>query len=471
MSNEPMRMESFIDENIKNTLNNQTISNVKHIYVLCGGGIAAVNYCLGVLYGLYISGNLLKYDTKRKTIVLSSDISFNSSSGSIIPTLYLNLILINDLHIKKDKDGKLDLDEHGNIQENPDWFKKYMVDPCNKITSGSMILLYLYSFVNSYLLYNGKLDELSRICREKLLELANDVMPQEFLFGKQIDFSSEGLQSQFKYNYIKDSSSKMPVVSNDFSELNKFSTKQQMMELMLSCVIVVSKSNVMDGIMNDAAFQTDNDVLFLDLYKNLQTINYYTLSSFDERTNLMFRNPVLFSTSELDSRKKSLNNYKAIYNLLTFCKVQENIHGKKIKFNLIGIPNKYNPVMKYNNKLYTDLTRQIFFQVDINTNMSYVGIFNGNTEVKDILCLYGMFETLYNIGVSEKKVNSFLTNVGTDDVNKKNKKNKKTNANVGKNLGDISNRIFYKQYKTALDNCTEIYFPSDIISITKRLFF
>jgi hypothetical protein len=225
------------------------------------------------------------------------------------------------------------------------------------------------------------------------------------------------------------------MVTNDFTMLQGIPLIIQIKELFTACCVFYSKSNIIDGIINDEALEDANDILSLELYTKIKSINYYTLVAYDERTNLL--SPPINVLQTLSSYAKKVQNYKAIVRLRTQIELMEQLSNRQIELNLIGLPNKYNPIEKFKNPLYTELVPLIHFEEDFNGLFSFTGYFQNN-DVRYILSLFGFYETLYNLGVSEKAVNK------------------------------ITKRL-PKKYKQVLNRCLEIYFPSDFVSVIGQL--
>jgi hypothetical protein len=81
--------------------------DITEIYSLCGGGIGAILYAQGILYGLHKAGKLMQMENGRR--VLNKHLMFTGSSGGTVPMLLLQCVINNDLHNSRD-----------------DWFEYYI---------------------------------------------------------------------------------------------------------------------------------------------------------------------------------------------------------------------------------------------------------------------------------------------------------------------------------------------------------
>jgi hypothetical protein len=239
----------------------------------------------------------------------------------------------------------------------------------------------------------GTSSEIIRICNDTINKIISDVIPSEIASGKSLVFKNDAC-SQIRYNYVVDSAfNDSPIVSNDFTHLNGVNLITQVSEIITTCCIAISFSYLKPGTLNDAALLVDNDILFLDSYVNLKNIYYYSLTAYDEKTNNSFREPNLFSIRNYTDRSSRIYNYRAINNLKLYASFKTE-SGHPIKFNLITFPNKYDPVCKYNNKIYKDLVPNIFYQNDFPEILTFLGAFNGDSRMLQLMFLIGAFETM-----------------------------------------------------------------------------
>lgn len=358
------------------------------IISLCGGGMPAVLYGAGILYSLYKSGELLETDSNGNQVI-NSKLLITASSGGVIPLLLLDLILSNKLH-------------HIRL----DWFEYYIINTINKFNPNAFFEIYGTSLIKSLSLCIGTTD-LTRICSENILNLLRKLIPSELLNANAIYFTEE---SRFKYNYVVDTSfTESPIISNDFTHLNNFDLLLQLSEVMVSCCIVASISQIKNGIFNDAAIFIDNDILELHKYKNLRTIHYYTLNAYDRITNNSSTNVTSF-IKHLTTTSVAYYNYRAINNIKRYVKSfnLEKSENQQIIFNLMSLPNKFNPIRKYNNKIYKELIPYFFYQDDFNVELIKLsGILNFDSRTVYIFFLIGMFETLYIYKVNEETAKKY----------------------------------------------------------------
>jgi hypothetical protein len=391
--------------------------NVTEVISLCGGGIAAIMYAHGILYGLHKLGKLVV--NKQGKLVLNENIVYTATSGGVVPLLILQCIINNDLQNTRD-----------------DWFEYYITRMLDKIQTYQMIALTTANTVKSFCIYsNTPSTDTVRFMNTIIDIVISQLTTAELQNGKPLYFDNN--TSHFNYNYVIDSQlNDMPEVSNDFTNINNMPLSLQISEILSACCVPLTFSYLNDGILNDAGFMIDNDVLDLDRYCNLKNVYYYTLTAYDGKTNNAYKES-LFSINNFNARVSRVYNYRAINNLKLYC-TNRNIRGcGQIKFNLMTLPNKYNPVMKYNNKIYRELVRNIFVQNDFIPILRYIGIFNGDSRMLQFMFLLGAYETLYAMGGSEE-----LAGTLTDT------------------LPDV--------YREILDNPSSIYFKDDIVSSLNR---
>lgn len=352
----------------------ETCEHVTDVVSLCGGGIPAIFYATGILYSIHKSDKLLQ--TVDGVKVLNKSLLITASSGGTIPLLLLQCVLNNDLHNSRD-----------------DWFEHYIIKYIDMIQPISMGQLYITSLVKSMCVYMGTSSEIIRICNDTINKLISDVIPPEIANGKQLFFKDTAC-SQIRYNYVVDSAfNDSPIVSNDFTHLNGVNLITQVSEIITTCCIPISFSYLKNGTLNDAALLVDNDILFLDSYMNLKNIYYYSLTAYDEKTNNSFREPNIFSIGNYMDRTSRIYNYRAITNLKLYASSKTE-SGHTIKFNLITFPNKYDPICKYNNKIYKNLIPNIFYQNDFPEILTFLGVFNGDSRMLQLMFLIGAFETM-----------------------------------------------------------------------------
>lgn len=393
---------------------------ITDVISLCGGGIPAIFYATGILYALHKSGKLL--ETVDGVKVLNKSLLITSSSGGTIPLLFLHCVINNNLHNSRE-----------------DWFEYYIIRNIDMIQPAKMVQLYTASIIKSISVYTGNLSEIIRICNETINKIIKDVIPPEIINGKQIHFTNEAC-CQFKYNYVVDSEfNDSPIVSNDFTHLNGMNIVTQLSELMTTCCIAISFSNIKNGTINDAALLIDNDILSLDSYVNIKNIYYYSLTAYDAKTNNSYREPNIFSISNFSDRASRIYNYRAINNLKLYASKRTD-EGHKIDFNLITFPNKYDPILKYNNKIYRDLVPDIFYQNDFPWVFTFLGIFNGDMRMLPLMFLIGAFETMSVRGIPAE-------------------------------TADKLTETLPAVYKQALDDPYNVYFKRDPLSIFGRLIF
>jgi hypothetical protein len=365
--------------------------NVTEVISLCGGGIPAIMYAHGILYGLHKLGKLVvNKDGKR---VLNENIVYTATSGGVVPLLFLQCIINNDLQNTRD-----------------DWFEYYITRMMDKIQTYQMIALTTANTVKSVCIYsNSSSTDTIRAMNNIIDIVINQLTAIEVKNGKSLYFNN--YTSHFNYNYVVDSElNDMPEVSNDFTHLNNMPIMLQITEIISACCVPLTFSYLRDGILNDAGFMIDNDVLNLDRFCNLQNVYYYTLTAYDRKTNNAYKEG-LFSINNFNARVSRIYNYRSINNLKLYCE-NRNANGcSQIKFNLMTLPNKYNPIMKYDNKIYTELVRHIFVQNDFIPILRYIGIFNGDSRMLQFMFLLGAYETLYAMGGSEELAGTLIDNL------------------------------------------------------------
>jgi hypothetical protein len=395
-------------------------SRITDVISLCGGGIPAVFYATGILYALHKSGKLLK--TIDGVSVLNPSLLITASSGGTIPLLILHSILNNNLQNSRD-----------------DWFEHYIIKYIDMIQPISMAQLYIASIFKSICVYMGVSSEIVRICNDTIKKIITDVMPPEITSGKPLVFTSDAC-CPIRYNYVIDSPfNDSPLVSNDFSHLNGINLITQVSEVITACCIAISFSHLKPGTINDAALLVDNDILLLDSYVNLKNIYYYSLTAYDAKTNNSFREPNIFSISNYSDRSSRIYNYRAINNLKLYA-ANKTENGNPLNFNLITFPNKYDPVCKYNNKIYRDLVPNIFYQNDFPEILTFLGVFNGDTRMLQLMFLIGAFETMSINGMSDE---------------------------IASKIADTLPEV----YKQTLADPYNVYYKQDPLSVVGRLLF
>jgi hypothetical protein len=393
---------------------------ITDVVSLCGGGIPAVLYATGILYGMYKSGKLIQ--TVDGVNILNPSLLITGTSGGTLPLLLLHLVINNNLHNSRN-----------------DWFEHYIIKYVDMIQPILMGELYIASVIKSVCVYNGFSSETIRICNDAINRLIMQLIPKEIINGKPLFFQNTPC-CQLRYNYIIDSEiNESPIVSNDFTHLNNLNVVTQLSEVIISCCIAVSFSHLKIGTINDAGFLVDNDILNLDSYSNLKSISYYALNAYDAKTNNAYREQNFFFNKDFNIRSSRINNYKAINNLKLYASSKCN-KGHEIKFNLITFPNKYNPICKYNNKIYKDLVPNIFYQNDFPELLKYVGIFNGDPRMLQLMFLIGAFETMSQYEIPDEQANKI-----TDDL-----------------------PVVYKQ---VLDDPYNVYYKTDPLSVLSRIIF
>lgn len=393
---------------------------ITDVISLCGGGIPAIFYATGILYSMHKSGKLL--EMVDGVNVLNKSLLFTASSGGTIPLLLLHCVITNNLHNSRN-----------------DWFEHYIIKHIDKLQPIYMGQMYTASLIKSMCIYYGSSSETIRICNETINQLVKNLLPKEIINGKPLFFMNNAC-SQIRYNYVIDSEfNESPIVSNDFTNLNNINIVTQISEIITACCIAISFSHIKSGTINDAALLVDNDILELDSYVNLKNINYYSLTAYDEKTNNSYREPNLFSIQDFNIRASRIYNYRAINNLKLYAS-NKSANGQNLNFNLITFPNKYNPICKYNNKIYKELIPNIFYQIDFPYLLTFTGVFNGDSRMLQLMFLIGAFETMSINKVPDEQANKL-----TDDL-----------------------PVVYKE---TLDDPYNIYYKTDPLSVLSRLIF
>jgi hypothetical protein len=403
----------------ENNLHCQIISSdydITNIIALPGGGIPAIFYSTGILYALHNSNILLKKTDEKYNF--NDSFVITASSGGVVPLLLLQCILCNNLQNSRN-----------------DWFEHYLIKTVDLIKPIYMIHLYITSLLKSMCVYTGNFNEIVRICNNDIHGLLLNILPPEIINGKSLFFDKD-INSHMLYNYIIDSAyNDSPEISNDFSHLNDMNIITQLSEIITTCCIAISFSELKSGILNDSALSVDCDIIQIEKYKNLKSIYYYSLNAYDSKTNNNYREPLLFTISNFNDRSSKINNYKSISKLRDFASK----NGNNIHFNMIVLPNKYSPIRKYNNKIYNELVQDIFFQNDFSYILNFSGILNNDPRMIQLILLIGAFETMY------------IFNTPIETVNK---------------LTDLLPVV----YKQILDDPYNVYFKKDPLSILTRLF-
>lgn len=374
-----------------NYIDNINCECIDNVVALCGGGLTAVIYCCGSLYGLHKKSKLVEKKPGATEYTPCKDTVFVSSSGGTIPLLMLHCCIANNLHNSRE-----------------DWFEHYIIGSIEKLKTETVIKLMPSAMIKSFLIYNRLLPDVIRDISKFIDNTITEIMHPDMLTGAPLCFSDN---NRYLYNYIIDTyDNSFPEVSNDFTHINNYSRRNQLFEILIACTVPVSVSYSKTGIINDAALMVDNDIIKLDQYLNLKNVYYYTITAYDEKTNNQY-NESIFDLFGIMDRFSRIHNYRAINNIKMFCMRSD----KNVKFNLITIPNKFDPVLKYDNKIYSELVPYLFFQNDFSNVVRYVGLYS--EPFNKLLLLLGVYETLY--ALDDKTEYNSITNyldASYDDV-------------------------------------------------------
>lgn len=375
------------------SLHNIKCDCINNVVALCGGGLTAVIYCCGSLYGLHKKNKLVEKKPGATEYTVCKDTVLVSSSGGVIPLLMLHCCIANNLHNSRE-----------------DWFEYYIIGSIEKLKSETVIQLIPSAMFKSLLIYNRLLPSVIRDVSKFINNKIDEIMHLDMLVGAPLQF---GQNDRYLYNYVIDTyDTSFPEVSNDFTNINNYSRRNQLFEILIACTVPVSVSYANKGIINDAALLLDNDIIKLEQYSNLKNIYYYTIQAYDEKTNNQY-NESVFDLFEILDRFGRIYNYRAINNIKLYCARVD----KNIKFNLITIPNKFNPVLKYDNKIYSELVPYLFFQNDFSNIIRYIALFSSSFD--KLLFLIGVYETLYVLDdkTEYNKITNYLDKSYSDVMN------------------------------------------------------
>jgi hypothetical protein len=341
-------------------------NNTTDIISLCGGGLSAVLYSTGILYGFHKLGKIIDTKSCDKSVFYNNMV-FCASSGGVVPLLLLNICIDNKLYRERD-----------------DWFEYYIIKPIEKLDVSVLLKIFPTSLIQSFLIYNripsNIINELSVFIKKEFAA----ILPAELLNSMPLVFRKNKF-SYFNFNYINDTSfTDSAELSNDFSYLNNLTLTHQIVEIFMTCCIPIHISYLKTGITKDAALSISNEILDIKKYKNVQNVYYYTLNAYDANTNNVHQENI-FNISNFTKQLNSITDFKFI-NMLKDV-------NTATKFNIISIPNKYSPMCKYNNKIYTELVPYIFFENDFSFLTKFTGAYSNGT--KKIVFLFGLYETLY----------------------------------------------------------------------------
>jgi hypothetical protein len=341
-------------------------NNITDIISLCGGGLSAVLYSTGILYGFHKLGKIIDTKSCDKSVFYNNMV-FCASSGGVVPLLLLNICIDNKLYCERD-----------------DWFEYYIIKPIEKLDVSVLLKIFPTSLIQSFLIYNripsSIINELSVFIKKEFAA----ILPAELLNSMPLVFRKNKF-SYFNFNYINDTSfTDSAELSNDFSYLNNLTLTHQIVEICMTCCIPIHISYLKTGITKDAALSISNEILDIKKYKNAQNVYYYTLNAYDSNTNNLHQENI-FNISNFTKQLNSINDFKFINMLKS--------SNQQINFNIISIPNKYSPMCKYNNKIYTELVPYIFFENDFSFLTKFTGAYSNGT--KKLVFLFGLYETLY----------------------------------------------------------------------------
>lgn len=351
------------------SLNNIKCDCIHNVVALCGGGLTAVIYCCGSLYGLHKKSKIVEKKPGASEYTICKDTVFVSSSGGTIPLMMLHCCIANNLHNSRE-----------------DWFEYYIIGSIEKLKTETVVQLLPSAMFKSFLIYNRLLPDMIRDISKSINNVISEIMHPDMLVGAPLHFDKN---DRYLYNYVIDTYDRsFPEVSNDFTHINNYSRSNQIVEVLIACTVPVSVSYLNKGIINDAALLVDNDIIKLEQYSVLKNVYYYTINAYDEKTNNQY-NENVFNLLGIADRFGRIHNYRAINNIKQFCMRPD----KNINFNLITIPNKFDPVLKFDNKIYSELVSYIFFQNDFANIIRYVGLYS--SSFNKLLLLIGVYETLY----------------------------------------------------------------------------
>ena len=353
-----------------NIIHDDEYDNTTDIISLCGGGLSAVLYSTGILYGFHKLGKIIDIKSCAHKPDFYNNMVFCASSGGIIPLLLLNICIDNKLYCERD-----------------DWFEYYIIKPIEKLDVSVLLRVFPSSLIKSFLIYNrissSIINELSTFIKKEL----STILPKELLNSMPLVFRKNKF-SYFNFNYINDTSfTDSAELSNDFSYLNNLTLTHQITEIFMTCCIPIYISYLKDGITNDAALEINNDILNIQKYKNARNVYYYTLTAYDSNTNNIHKENI-FNISNFTKQQGIITDFKFINMLKS--------GNPQINFNLISVPNKYYPICKYYNKIYTELVPYIFFENDFSFIAKFAITYSNGT--KKIVFLFGLYETLYILG-------------------------------------------------------------------------
>ena len=346
-------------------------NNITDMYILCGGGLSAVFFNLGIIYSLYQTNQL--FDKNNK---FNKNLKFQCVSGACIPTLLLNYVVLN------------------NFQREKGWFEKYILNPINKLNAFNLLQLYTTNTFKSYLLYSKSDARLIHLFDRYLIDLLKNIVPIEIQNGRRIIFSQN---IQFDYIYILDDTINYPSYTADLSFLDNISVNRQIIEIIQRCTIFTNVSTLQTGFTNDPGAEINNIVIDIEKYNGLKRLYFSTLYNYNEITNQVMYAP--FSPSYYLTRLQMIREYQNVLYLRKYCKT------RNILFTEYAMPNKFNPVCTFDNKLYNELVPYIFLTDDYNIVERFTGFFlntSGN-KILYILFLFGAFESTNVVNIVYKK--------------------------------------------------------------------
>jgi len=344
------------------------------IISLCSGGATAVNYCAGALYGWHKLSKLFVKNDFDNVLILRDNILFTASSGGTIPLMLLELCILNNLHNTRD-----------------DWFEYYILTTIDKLNTDKLITIITSSVAKSFFIYNN----LSNIVVEEIkIFIRNEIenLIPSILLRKQMEFKNPlKALSQFNYNAIYESyNPEYAKINNNFTYLNNLDPLTQITDVLFSCIMPVFVSEQIPGYYTDAGVLNSNDIIQIEKYNNLRDIYYYTLESYDIKTQQNdFTN--IFKMSDYTDRIASLYNHNSISGLERAINNGSKI--LRVKLHLIPVPNKYDPILKYDNNIYKNIVPYLFLSKDFAFVSTFAGIYSGG--FRKLLILIGMYETCF----------------------------------------------------------------------------
>ena len=347
----------------------------KHIFVFPGGGISAVLFTLGVYKALHTAGLLLDNEGE-----LNRDNVFIASSGGVIP----GLLIANCINLK--------------LTRKLNWFETYVETPISKLSPFTTIDMYVTTQIRSFLtetLANCFFDDWSYL---HLDEIVKHLVPNEMIGKKGICYLSNYLADHFKFNYIKIVGT-IPYMTDNHKDTSQMTVLEQFKTIFGSCCTINGLSYTRFFQNHDAAIGLNNHINCIFKYMDnmyIRNVFYYTLTSYDA---FSYNSIILKNNIKTYKRDRYEQNYFVIRSIESECMKRNK------NFSLIGIPNKFNILQKFDVAIYNELQQRINYTSDFIFLERFLGapLFHRTSDFQKVITLFGYYETLYIV----KEINAF----------------------------------------------------------------